>query len=89
MAGKRTGKKIQASYKLDNRYMKNKKTKLERHLKRHPEDAQAKKSLGKIPEYRRKKPFNKVWSSITIKYAQQLKFIGCNGKEIKQIIFGK
>lgn len=83
----RTGKNIQAGYKLENRYMRNKRVKIERHLREHPDDATAKAALSNIVEYRRKKPHNSVWSSVTVNYARQLKMTGVKGKELTKTIF--
>lgn len=65
-------------YKTSNTFAKNKRTKLERHLKKHPNDIQTKEVLekGKF-EYSRKESKAKMWSSTTKKYAQLIKyFIG-------------
>ena len=54
------GKARYGIYKTENRYTKNKAAKLERHLKKYPEDAQAKAALGNISVYSRKAPHSKV-----------------------------
>ena len=48
MAKKRTGNNTQAAYKLEERRIKNKRARLERHLKRFPDDAVAKKALANV-----------------------------------------
>ena len=67
------------SYKTNNVFAKNKKKKLERHLKEHPEDDTAKEALKNIPEYRRKTPKQKVWTAETRYMAQLFKMAGNKG----------
>lgn len=58
MGAKKTSLKGKGSYKVYEslgKYEKNRKRRLERHLKKYPNDETAKKALGKI-EYRRYKP---------------------------------
>lgn len=49
------GKKQYGMYQVEGRYAKNKKAKLERHLKKFPNDAKALAALKCIKEYSRKK----------------------------------
>jgi len=49
------GKKQYGVYESQGKYAKNKRAKLERHLKKYPNDAQAKRALGSINAYSRKK----------------------------------
>lgn len=63
MAKKRTGKNTQSAYKTEGRYAKNKRVKLERHLKQHPNNDQAREALKNIKEYSRKASRSKSWSS--------------------------
>lgn len=80
MGKKRTGKNTQATYKAEGRYTKNKKAKLERHMKKHPNDDQAKKAISGIKPYSRKAPHNNmVWATGSKLYAEQLSFLGYNG----------
>lgn len=58
------GKKQYGLYQTGSRYSKNKKAKLLRHLKAHPEDAKAKSALESIPAYSRKKPHSRKWRSV-------------------------
>lgn len=53
MAGKKSlrGKGSYAAYKAENRVAQNKKRKLERHLKQHPNDEQTKSALSKASSY--------------------------------------
>ncbi|MBG24080.1 MAG: hypothetical protein CMF22_11595 [Idiomarinaceae bacterium] len=70
-----------ATYKNSGRYAKNRIAKLERHLKKHPEDGAAAKALAnaKGSSPRRKTPNNKVWSSTARQKAQLYKMAGLNG----------
>jgi hypothetical protein len=85
MAGKKGSSKHRkdrlTAYKAENRSQKNRTRKLQAHVKRNPEDAQAISALKKgVVVYRRKKPRNnKTWSPSTKAYAQTLKFLGYNG----------
>jgi len=77
---KRRKTRIQAAYKAEGRYTKNKRTKLERHLRKHPADSQATSVLNKgIFEYKRKRSYSKLWSPGKIWYAQMLASLGLNG----------
>lgn len=62
------GKKQYGAYKSEARFSKNKKAKLERHLKKYPDDAQAQAALKKVPEYSRKKPVSRVRTSSLAMY---------------------
>lgn len=67
------------SAKAENRAVKNRTHKLERHLKNFPNDEQAAQALKKGLTYRRKAPYSKVWTTAKRKYAQDLRYIGLNG----------
>lgn len=79
--GEHLSKKNQrAAYKSQMRYVTNKKKKLERHLKKFPDDAQAQEALKNVSESSiRKTPNSYVWKSQQMKYAQQLASLGYNG----------
>jgi len=83
MAKKTTSKHQQLLYKTyqsSNRSLKNRMAKLERHIKRFPNDEQAKKALKNgLVDYRRKKPRTKVWNRMTKEMAHLLRSIGLNG----------
>ena len=55
-ANKRAAKR----YKDEGRYEKNRKRRLEKHIKNHEQDEQAKEALKKPIEYRRKKPVKRL-----------------------------
>lgn len=57
-------------YKMEGRYAKNKKAKLEAHLKLNPEDVTAQKALKSISTYKRAKPESSVWDSLSKWFAQ-------------------
>ncbi len=78
-----TGKAAQASsYKLQKRQESNRKLKLERALKRNPNNKQIEAALKDI-RYRRKTPKTQVWSHTTIEIAKLFKlFKGVVHKEI-------
>ena len=60
MAKKRTGHNTQPAYKVEERWRKNKRIKLERHLKKFPNDLQAKRALDNIGDFTvRSKPYRK------------------------------
>lgn len=65
MAKKVTGKNTQAAYASEDRRIKNKRARLERHLKRFPNDAQAKKALANVGEstYRQKPRRKHGWDT--------------------------
>jgi len=69
------------AYALEGRSLKNRQRNIKKHIKAHPEDAQAISALKKgLVSYRRKKPHNnKMWSSVTKDYAHQLRLAGLNG----------
>lgn len=68
------------AYKAGGQFSKNKRAKIERHLKKHPEDKQSQEALKNIPAYSRKVPKNRIWSDKTKQaYAQQLKELGYKG----------
>ena len=68
-----------ARYKSDNRYAKNKRAKLERHLKKFPDDEQAKAAIAKIDGPKRKTPNSEMWSSQKREVARLFKKAGING----------
>lgn len=73
-------KEQHGAYKAQSRYTKNRKAKLERHLKKHPEDVAAQKALDNVgSDPRREKPKSKVWSSQSRQKAQMLASVGING----------
>lgn len=73
-------KNQRASYKNQGRYLANKKKKLERHLKKFPDDLQAQEALKNASEtHIRKTPNSYVWKKRQMKYAQQLASLGYNG----------
>ena len=88
MAAKRKGqhnsdKEQYGAYKAQARYSKNKRAKLERHLKKYPEDAQAAEALKNVsPEPRRKTPKTYMWSKTQIKQAEMLARVGLNGNAV-------
>mgnify|MGYP000973503847 CR=1 FL=1 len=83
MAKKTTGKNTQAAYKSEGRYARNKKARIERHLKKHPNDAQSKDSIKSIGKYSRDKPMNpNTWSPDNIKMAQLYKSVGIKGNMV-------
>lgn len=67
-------------YASENRSLKNRMKKLQRHIKKFPDDEQAIKALSKgLVSYRRKKPRNRVWNSEKRALAHLLRTIGQNG----------
>lgn len=67
MSNKKTAPSY-AKYVATGAYAKNKAAKLQRHLKKHPEDSQAKDAIKNIKSYSRKKPENKLgWVKDTLK----------------------
>ena len=74
-------KELYQSYKSNGTYEKNRLSRLKRHLKNHPEDAQAQKALSGGITYRRKRPvsWNKTWSPINREIAQSFRKAGLNG----------
>lgn len=83
MAKKNTSPNQKAKYKeykVGAKFIKNRKAKLERHLKKFPNDEQAKTALRRNIEYRRKKPNNSnTWSKPAKEYARLLASVGING----------
>jgi len=77
----RSSKKNQyKSYELLRTYEKNRKKKLEKHLKKHPNDLLAKTCLDKNDySYRRRRPIYKIWNPVSIYFASLLKMAGLNG----------
>jgi hypothetical protein len=69
------------SYKANGIFTKNKKAKLERHLKNHPDDVQAKEASKNIPSYRRKAPKQKIWTPETRYLASLFKKAGNKGSD--------
>lgn len=79
------GKKQYPHYKNEGRFAKNKKRKLERHLKKHPNDAVAKKVLEKGGfEYNRPVPKVRKWHNAVLK-----KFIETNNKNVRRTVADK
>lgn len=69
-----------AAYKASARYSANKKAKLERHIKRFPNDEKAKEALASVKASPTRKPSNnKVWSGPQIELARLYAKAGLNG----------
>jgi len=69
-----------ATYKTQSRYAANKKAKLERHLKKYPNDEKAKQALKDISSTpKRGTPKNSVWSPSKIWLANWYSNLGMNG----------
>lgn len=83
--GKKVSSKSQQGnytvYKNSETWKKNRKAKIERHLKKYPNDACAQAALKAPMKYGRKKPkaFKKVWNKQSRWYAQILSELGYNG----------
>lgn len=80
------GKKQFAMYKNENRFAKNKRRKLEKHVKLYPDDLKAKKVLEEgIKEgfsYKRKTPKSSVWSKSDKHIVQLMHSVdGTTGKQ--------
>lgn len=83
MAGKKSvGSKANALASYPMRYEENRRKRLERHLKKHPNDIEGQKRLekGEFP-YRRKKPFSRIWKGKT-RIAHIFKVFGRSGHEV-------
>lgn len=84
------GKKGYAKYKAQGRVGINRKRKIARHVKLHPEDVQAVAALAKCGmTYTRKKPATRTWkrSKQLMQYAETLSSLGYNAQSIKQECF--
>lgn len=83
-------KDLNARYKASNKFAANKKKKLERHLKKYPNDAQAAKVLkaGKF-DWKRCTPKAKVWTQELKQFAAQLRQAGLSGNYIQVYHFAK
>tara|TARA_Y100001951_G_C11298063_1_gene277503 strand:- start:33385 stop:33888 length:504 start_codon:yes stop_codon:yes gene_type:complete len=70
MAGKKSlrGKGTYAAYKMENRVAKNKRRKLERHLKRHPNDGQAESAVATSGTYKGRSAPKRINSRKGIQY---------------------
>jgi len=69
-----------ATYKTQSRYAANKKAKLERHLKKYPNDEKAKQALKDISSTpKRGTPESTMWSSQQREVAQMFASVGING----------
>lgn len=76
----RSDKEQYAAYKTQGRYLKNKKAKLERHIKNNPDDVQAQEALKNIKsDTIRKTPNTYKWRSSQMWYAQKIASLGYNG----------
>lgn len=76
----KSDKEQYAAYKANARYAKNKKAKLERHIKRFPNDVAAQEALKQVGGSPTRKPSkNKVWSAPKIETARLLAKVGLNG----------
>lgn len=72
-----------SAYKTQSRYSKNKKARIERHLKKHPHDVRAAEALKNVPSQpTRKISGDKKWSSITKMVAQLWRKVGENGNRV-------
>lgn len=86
------GKGQLLKYKSLGRFYTNKKRKLERHVKEHPEDHTALKSLKESSKHHwvRKKPDNRIWRSAATKdYAHTLRLLGYTAEQIRYECFVK
>lgn len=85
MSNKKTGNSKEAqgnNYKIAKRWESNRKSKIERHLKRFPNDLVAKAALSNIV-YRRKNPTSPFWSHSMIRLAMMFKrFKGAFDKDV-------
>lgn len=72
MAKKKTGT-TQKAYEMENRSVKNRTRKLQKHLKNFPNDKQSADALKRGLKYGRKKPLNSIWKSSTKEYAHVLR----------------
>ncbi len=85
MANKRKGehksdKEQYSAYKTQARYAKNKRKKLERHIKKFPNDEAAKAALKAVSSTpSRKAPKAKVWTHPKIETARMFAKVGLNG----------
>lgn len=83
MAKKQQGASVKeqyGAYAQKGRWAQNKKRKLERHLKKYPNDEQAKKALGNVGGApTRKPPQAKLWKSPQIVMAELFASVGING----------
>jgi len=76
------------SYKAEQRWKKNRILKLQRHVKRYPQDQQAKAALARAEDgdmvYRRKRPLShkKVWTATARYEAQLLRQAGSKGTDV-------
>lgn len=69
-----------SAYKSQGRYAKNKRAKLERHLKKFPNDEQAQEALKNVSsDPKRKTPNTYMWSSSQRQKAEMLARVGING----------
>jgi len=76
----RSRKEQYAAYKTQGRYLKNKKEKLERHIRKNPEDDQAKAALKNLKgDSIRKTPNSYMWRKSQMWYAEKLASLGMNG----------
>lgn len=78
-------KDLYKSYQVNDVFAKNRLAKLKRRVKKFPNDIAAATLLRKAEngniKYRRKKSHNKIWSSHTKLFAQQLASHGNNGRD--------
>lgn len=72
-----------SAYKTQERYSKNKKARIERHLKKHPGDIRSAEALKNVPSQpTRKIPGDRKWSSTTKMVAQLYRKTGENGNRV-------
>ena len=88
MAAKKNDKQY-SMYKGEGRYSRNKKRKLERHLKKFPQDEVAMAALKNVASYKRKAPKSEVWNSFNTYYAQTLSEFGYSANTIMHECFYK
>lgn len=82
MGKKASGKNVQAAYKSENRVVKNRIRRLERHLKKYPNDTVAQTALKDGPERRRYTPSKNVWGPLDKYFAELYASVGINGNEV-------
>ena len=83
------GKGYYAQYKGAGIFFANKKRKARRHLKAHPDDAQAREYKADKARWSRKTPTTRVWrrSKELKAYAHTLRELGYSGSEIQFLCF--
>lgn len=82
MGKKASGKNTQAAYKIEGRCERNRKRRLERHLKKYPNDDCAKTALSNGPERRRYTPHKKTWGPLDKYFAAVYASVGISGNVV-------